>query len=220
MRPVLVLLALTAACGGGAPPPVTAPAATAPPPTESAPAPTPVATESVPAPAPPPKPSEIARSGKTWPFHSWTRAEAVTFNQFPMRPRVPLVAYGPQGWSPHVVDKKAIPEASAKKAIQIASGTHGEIEVSKCPFPRHAVVYFDGDVPVASINVCFSCGDILLWPSWEAEQPPGEERTEKQREADHALRLKKANLAYPAVFPKWKTFFRDEVGFAIDEHYE
>ena len=41
------------------------------------------------------------------------------------------------------------------------------MRISKCPFPRHGIVFFDGDNnPVASANICFQCGDILVWPPY------------------------------------------------------
>jgi hypothetical protein len=139
--------------------------------------------------APPPK---VARSGRVWPFHAWDRAEAVTFNEFSMRPRTQLRAYDEHGWSPHIKLRKPVDERSASQAIDIVKAMQGEVEVSKCPFPRHAVVFYEGDVPVASANICFECGDILLWPAWG---PPPEE-SEKQ------LKI------YEKHFPRWKSFFR------------
>lgn len=168
----------------------------------------------VPPPGPPPQ--KVARSGKTWPFHAWNRAEAVTYNEFPMRPGVQLLAYDDiHGWTPHLVDRKALDETKARRAIELVTATNGDVEVSKCPFPRHAVVLYEDAVPVATINVCFSCGDIILWPPWET--PPNwdklTDREMKERMARHDKQLK----LYEKTFPKWKTFFTTDVGFTIDE---
>lgn len=168
----------------------------------------------VPPPGPPPQ--KVARSGKTWPFHAWNRAEAVTYNQFPMRPGVQLLAYDDiHGWSSHLVDRKALDDTKARRAVELVTATNGDVEVSKCPFPRHAVVLYEDAVPVATINVCFSCGDIILWPPWET--PPNwdklTDKEMKERMARHDKQLK----LYEKTFPKWKTFFTTDVGFTIDE---
>ncbi|MBX3202765.1 MAG: hypothetical protein KF894_31860 [Labilithrix sp.] len=160
-------------------------------------------------------PSPVERTGKVWPFHAWDRAEAVTFNRFAMRPDVPLRAYDERGWSPHLADRKRMTWAQAKRAFDLVAQTRGDVMVSKCPFPRHAVVLFDGDVAVASVNVCFSCGDILLWPRWSAE-PDWEKLTKKER-AELERRTNEQLVAYDEAFPRWKTFFRDDIGFAIDD---
>ena len=222
-------LAFVFACGGS---PSTANAPPAPAPTAQAeakavspPEPTDAGTTAAPDAAPattPPaaktRPAPVKRSGKVWPFHVWDHAVAVTFNQFPMRPEAQLHAYSDEGWSEHVVDRKPITEAQAKKAVELVTRTQGDVMVSKCPFPRHAVVLYDGEVPVASIDVCFSCGDILLWPRWEPA-PDWDKMTSKQRN-DLELRRKKQMALYEKVFPTWQTFFRDEIGFPIDAAYQ
>lgn len=170
----------------------------------------------------PPPPPPVARSGKVWPFHAWTRAEAVAFNELSYRPRVQLRAYDDAGWSPLVTRKKPLSAAEAQEALKLVNDTLGDVEVSKCPFPRHAVVLFDGDVPVASINVCFQCGDILVWPAWT--DPPldwahWDQLTVGQRHTLEAMQKKKLAL-HEHYFPQWKTFFRDKIGFPIDAKYD
>jgi hypothetical protein len=168
-------------------------------------------------PAPAAKPAPVRRDGRVWPFHTWTRAEAVTFNQFAMRYGVSLLAYDDGGWSPHLGGRKPLDAAAARKALDLTKATEGDVAISKCPFPRHAVVLYDDEVPIASINVCFQCGDIVLWPSWKPE-PDYSKFTPKQfkeLEAVHAEQL----VLYDKVFPKWQAFFRDEVGFPIDTKY-
>lgn len=165
--------------------------------------------------SPPAAPPPVDRAGKVWPFHPWDRAEAVTFNRFAMRPGVPLHAYDERGWSPHLAERKRLASAQAKSAVDLVTETRGDVLISACPFPRHAVVLFDGDVPVASINVCFSCGDILLWPRWSIE--PASEKLTKRGRAELELQRKKQLALYDKVFPQWTSFFRDDVGVAIDE---
>ncbi len=163
------------------------------------------------------RPAPITRAGKVWPFHPWDHAEAVAFNAFAMRPGVQLRAYDESGWTKHLVDRKPISDAQARQAVDLVGKTDGDVEVSKCPFPRHAVVLYDGAVPVASINVCFSCGDIMLWPRW-SPAPDWDSMTDKQMK-EHALRSERQMKLYEKVFPSWKTFFRDEIGFPIDGDY-
>jgi hypothetical protein len=234
MRTALSLLFITTllACGGGqrAGAPVTDPAPRAAPAVEqegdaSAPSAPPAAAASdVDAGAPvatPPVPlgpaAPVDRTGKAWPFHTWTRAEGVLFNQFPIQAAAQLRAYDEHGWSAHVVDRKPLDDGMASKAVQIVKEHGGEVEVSKCPFPRHAVVLLDGDVPVASINVCFQCGDLLLWPRWSKEPTPDwEKMTSQQISAHHARQMKRVK-EYEGVFlPRWQAYFRDDVGFPID----
>ena len=163
-------------------------------------------------------PVKVERQGKTWPFHRWTRAEAVTFNPFSIRPGVQLRAYDDShGESPHIVDRKPLDEAMAKKAVDLVTQTQGGVEVSKCPFPRHAVVLYEDTLPVASINVCFECGDILLWPPW-APEPDWATLTAQQLKKIELANRRQLEL-YDAVFPKWQAYFRDEVGFPIDTKY-
>ena len=91
--------------------------------------------------------------------------------------------------------------------------TRGELEVSKCPFPRHAVVLYAGDAPVGTANVCFECGDILVWPDFEPPIPDDPWTPAVQRQFDR--RTKKQLTGYKQVFPKWERFFRDELGFSL-----
>lgn len=159
-------------------------------------------------------PAAVLRTGSVWPFHAWSRAEAVSFNVFAMRPEVPLHAYDDRGWSPHVVERRAVTAAQGKEAVSLLAATEGEIVVSKCPFPRHAVVLFDGDTPVASINLCFECGDILTWPASppEPQGPSAKKPSDKERMAREEKRLK----LYDRVFPRWRAFFSEGVGMAVD----
>jgi hypothetical protein len=174
--PALALVAL-AACGGGG--------------------------GGAPAAAPAPAPAAPAPGGKAaWPYAAWDRAEAIVFNQVPYGPGAKLYAFRPQdGWNPTIASRASITAAQAAQAIALVEQTTGDVEVSKCAFPRHAIVLLKGDVPVASINVCFECGDLLVWPAHSA-------MTEANAEAKMA--------AYDVAFPKWQALFRDELGLAIE----
>lgn len=161
-----------------------APVASAPVPAVDAAAPEPVAAVDAAAPAPPPTPTDpfaalppslpiptgsiakVKRSGTTWPFHKWDRAEVVVMNWAPYGPGTSMNAVNDRGWSPHVKYRAALDKNHTTEAVAIITKQHGELYVSKCPAPRHSVVLYDGDDPVASIDVCFTCHDVLLWPQW------------------------------------------------------
>lgn len=174
------------------------------------------------APAVATKPPPVERSGKTWPFHGWDRAEAFTFNRFRMRPGAPFRIYDDEGWSKHVGDRKPLDATLAKQAVDLVLAGKSELEMTKCPFPRHAVVFYDHDIPVASVNVCFECGDILLWPRWGKPEADWDKLTDAQKKkalAELEAESTRKQKLFDQVFPKWKTFFRDSVGFPIDEKW-
>ena len=55
-----------------------------------------------------------------------------------------------------------------ERVVEIVSNTKGTYLASKCPFPRHAFVIFDAkDQPVASVDICFECGDLFAWPDFK-----------------------------------------------------
>jgi hypothetical protein len=145
----------------------------------------------MPKPAPAPAATRPSDAVRKWPYVAWDRAEAVTFNQFPGRGGVPLRVVDDKGWSPHVAKRTAITREQALRALDLLAVTEGELLVSKCPFPRHAIVLFAGDTAVASANVCFECGDILTWPPWRDVANPEPVRF----------------AAYLASFPQWEAFF-------------
>ncbi|MBX3229110.1 MAG: hypothetical protein KIT84_02130 [Labilithrix sp.] len=139
----------------------------------------------------PGKPVKVKRSGGAWPFHKWTRAEVVVSNWASYGPETRMHAYDEEGWSPSVKYRSPLDGEKAKKAVDLVIAERGEMLVSKCPAPRHSVVLFDGDDPVASIDVCFTCHDVLLWPQW-----PGGTPTLKQYKA-----MEKANAEF---LPRWE----------------
>ena len=131
-----------------------------------------------------------------------------------MRPGVQLLAYDDHGWTEHAGQRTPLDSRNAQRSVELLKETDGDVAVSKCSFPRHAVVLYEGDVPVASINVCFECGDIVLWPAWKPE-PEWNKLTDKQRKALDAARAQQMKR-YEEVFPKWKQFFRDDVGLPLE----
>jgi hypothetical protein len=160
--------------------------------------------------AAPPDPPLV--KSKTWPFVVWDHAEAFAFNHVEYGPDIPLRVYDEaNGWSKNIVEHKPIDQALAKHALELVLATRGEIEVSKCPFPRHAIVFYAGSRPVGTVNVCFTCGDILVWPD---VQPPYDWSTAAGER--RAMRdMKKRMPLYDKVFPQWEKLFRDDVGYPL-----
>lgn len=175
-----------------------------------------------PAPASPPPPQpdepEAERASTPWPFVAWDRAEAFHYNQLDYGPGIPLLVYGPgSGWSPHIADRAPMTADQAERAVAYTIETRGEIVTSSCPFPRHAVVLYAGDAPVASVNVCFTCDDVLVWPEYEPELDW--ERYDDYSEAELAAFEKQQEAketALETVLPKWRALFGDELGWSVE----
>jgi hypothetical protein len=156
-------------------------------------------------------PAPVVRTGTKWPYHSWTRAEAVAFNQIPYDFDFAFTeyAYDDSGWNSRIVKRVPVTLTQAQQSERRVFATLGDVAVSKCAIPRHAVVLFDGDTPIASINVCFECGDIMLWPHWGPE-PDYAHFTDKQW-AEFQRAQKYQMGLYKRVFPQWRQFFLSEL---------
>lgn len=149
----------------------------------------------------------------TWPFHAWDRAEAITYNQVPYGPGISLRVYdADHGWSPKIEGRKPMTTEQAERAVSWVIAAGGEVEVSECAFPRHAVVLYSGRTPVGTANVCFECGDILVWPDLD---PPAKGDETAAAAKEHARRYKKKLAAYDKVYPQWKRLFGEELGFSL-----
>jgi len=72
-------------------------------------------------------------------------------------------------------------------------------------------------VPVASIDVSFECGGILLWSRWESE-PDWAQMSPQERKA-HFRRDEERVKYFDEVFPRWEACFRDRVGLEITTSY-
>ncbi len=79
--------------------------------------------------------------------------------------------------------------------------------VSKCAYPRHAIVLLSGTTPVASVNVCFECGDILVWP------PYSQDPAWRDNKAGMYPKLMKV---YDRTFSRWTRLFGDRLGLQTD----
>lgn len=167
------------------------------------------AIDAMPAPdASPPPPAVSLTPSKAWPFYAWDRAEAYTFNLRRPGPGAKLRVYNEkQGWTENPTKGPTLTAKQSKKALRLIAKTQGQMIVSKCPFPRHGIVFFQGETPVASVSVCFECGDIMVWPSYS--QDPGWEEQKSRR-------FGKLMKSYKRVFPQWETLFETELSLNTD----
>ena len=188
-------------------------ASATPPADPTAPTPGTAAPSEVVAPLPAVPPTPLTKT-TTWPFVAWDRAEAITYNHLAYGPGIPLRVYDDtKGWSPKIVERKPITRPQGERTVNWVIATGGEVEVSKCAFPRHAVVLYSGDTPVGTANVCFECGDILVWP--DLDPPPDYEHWTDAAQKQHEGSYRRKLTAYKKVFPQWENFFRDELGFPL-----
>jgi hypothetical protein len=138
-----------------------------------------------------------------FPFAPWSYAKAYTYNFFPDRPSQRVVVTKDGTWSPHIRSEQRIDDRIAQNAAQLTASTQGSIELTKCTFPRHAIVFFDAsDKPVAAANVCFDCEGLLVWPDYPHPETFDHERAARTFE-------KKA-------LPDWRQLFATGLGLPID----
>ncbi|MFT7581074.1 MAG: hypothetical protein ACI9MR_002748 [Myxococcota bacterium] len=158
-----------------------------------------------------PRPPEVTAAAlvptKTWPFVQWDNAKVAIFDLAPYSPRSHKRAFSKAKGMVVGTHLRPITAAQAQEAIGLLEPTFGEALVSKCPNPRHALVLYTGKQPVASINVCFECGDILIDPPYRqgASWPTKKEALNKA-----------AMKGYEQAFPKWQAFFESDLGIPTD----
>ena len=85
-------------------------------------------------------------------------------NWAPYGPDSEMRAYDDTGWTQRLAYRAPLDAAIAQRSVAMAVKEGGEILTTKCPIPRHAIVLFEGETAVASINVDFTCENVLLWP--------------------------------------------------------
>ena len=151
-----------------------------------------------PAPGQAPKTREDAgATNGRWPFRSWAYAKAYVFNFFPVRRGVQLGILEDGRWNPKITLTKPVPKSVAAQVIANVTATKGTFRPSACPFfPRHAFVFFDArDKPVATVDICFQCGDLIVSPDFE-----------KSWDAKHGYSVSKADWkAYEAALKSYRT---------------
>ncbi len=156
----------------------------------------------VPNPPPEPRPALKKPKAGAFPFKTWSYAKAYTYNFFEDRPVPMRVVSEDAAWSPHIRSEQLIDEKHARRSAELVAVTRGSIEMTKCTFPRHAVVYFDrADKPVASVDVCFSCEAVLAWPDYERRENYNYER---------------AASKFEKTLPLWRRLFEKELGLPTE----
>jgi len=135
-----------------------------------------------------------------WPTEEWVSAKAYTFN-FQKMGNVKLRVFDGT-WNQTIRQTIPLSREAAEAALELTHRTSGAVHASKCPLPRHAVVFFNeaGD-PVASVNVCFSCSDIMVWPKY------GSDALRSKKYAD----WEKMEEIHSHALSRWQLFF-DGVG--------
>lgn len=163
------------------------------------------------------------RERTEWPGE-WASAKAYLFNmESGYGPGSTLFAWKDGTWHPRLEGEAALSDEMAAAALELVHRAQGELLMSKCPFPRHAVVFFDADgEPLGSVNVCFECTDILVWPPYygDGEEAEAAEEAKFSMSRKATLADKKRKKADPdweperlivlvneAVLADWSRFF-------------
>jgi len=142
-----------------------------------------------------------------WPPSKWSHARAYTYNFTPYGPGKKLRIWDAKGWSENIKQTIDIDQKQAQTAISLLHRTQGEVQASKCPFPRHAVVFFNGEDPIASINICFSCTDILIHPPYFNDDEQSYGRYEMMGAGEEPLLFE----IHETVLEDWGSYF-DKIG--------
>jgi hypothetical protein len=128
----------------------------------------------------------------------WSHARAYTYNFVRYGPRSGRIRVFDGEWNSALRQVITLSKEQAEAALELTHRTAGEILASKCAFPRHAVVFFDAaDRPLASVNVCFSCSDVLVWPRYG---------TQEAQDSKHS-NLERFTSVHDEVMERWQLFF-------------
>jgi len=148
---------------------------------------------------------------QSWPPAEWTHARAYTYNFVRYGPGHQLRVVDESGWSDDIVETFELNAKQAEVAVELIHRSQGDVRASKCAFPRHAVVLFNGeDQPVASMNICFECTDILVWPPYFEDETLGDSRytlTQTEGEDDDLIEMPLIFAVHEQVLSSWESFF-------------
>lgn len=165
-----------------------------------------------------PSTKEIPQHLRTqWPYTTWKTAKAYTFNHKEFGPHAELYAFREGTWNTSIIQEKPLQTQHVEQALEMNHRLGGTVIVSKCAFPRHAVVLFDAqEKPIASINICFSCGDILVWPPYSTDSTWEETRYAQRTEDGMPL----IYAAQEELLPLWEHLLIQDVGLKpyVDAH--
>ena len=109
-----------------------------------------------------------------WPYVKYSYAKAFGFNMHNAKnPRSVSgsIIQRDGSLNSNVYFESKLSEKEAAKVQQQVERAEGTRILTKCPFqPRHAVVFFgENDEPLAAMNVCFSCQDMVAQPDVNVE---------------------------------------------------
>ena len=148
---------------------------------------------------------------QAWPPTKWTHGRAYTYNFTRTGPGHQLRIFDEKGWSDGIVQTLELSHEQAAAALELTHRTQGDVRASKCAFPRHAVVLFDQeDQPVASMNICFECTDILVWPPYFEDKTLGDSRYALHTtmvEGEDAIEMPLLLAVHEGVLTSWERFF-------------
>ena len=149
---------------------------------------------------------------REWPPSEWTHARAFTYNFVQYGPGYQLHVVDEDGWSEAIRQDLPLTPELAKAAVELTHLTLGDVQASKCAFPRHAVVFYDADEqPIASVNICFECTDILLWPSYYDDEVEAMAKYEQHStvtlEDGDTIELPLLFAVHEGVLERWDQLF-------------
>ena len=162
----------------------------------------------------PPTPQFAPETRSDWPFTEWKTAKAYAYNMKNFGPGASLFVYRDGEWNSSITTEIALTDSQAQAALELNHRLGGDINVSKCAFPRHAVVFFDDNKqPVGSVNVCFECGDILVWPPYYDKD---EDLSFRYAQSENA-ELPKFIDFHEKTLPAWEDLLMKTVGLPAFE---
>ena len=157
----------------------------------------------------PSTPQFAPEARRQWPFSEWKTAKAYAYNMKDFGPGASLFVYREGQWNSSIVKETVLTDSQAQAAAELNHRLGGDVRVSKCAFPRHSVVFFDKDnQPVGSVNVCFECGDILVWPPYYDEN---EDLSFRYTQAENAEMPKFMDF-HEKTLPVWEDLLMTNVG--------
>src|SRR5690606_36497846 len=115
---------------------------------------------------------------REWPPGEVASAKAYTFNfDTNLGPGLDLYVYRNDSWHKTIRSTHELSEDATKQALDLVHVLGGTTIVPKCPLPRHGVGFCDkDDKPLGSVNMCFECGDIMVWPPYYDDSELEEDR--------------------------------------------
>lgn len=140
----------------------------------------------------------------------WATARAYTYNtEKAYGPGASIWVWRGESFNPNIDSTHELTREQGEAALELVHQAAGRMLVSKCAYPRHAVVFFDDEgQPVASVNVCFECGDILVYPDYVDDELEEKKYAIPSDVVDeHGLERQLFDLVHEAVMPRWADFF-------------